>query len=72
MAYAMNEVAANPMQAAAFLRSESQPAKCPTQVSISFGERTDRAALRQAWEAVCSEGAERWLYDFRNCSGLLT
>jgi len=54
MAYAMNELAANPMQAAAFLRSESQPAKFPTQVSISFGERTDRAALRQAWEAVCS------------------
>lgn len=50
----MNEVAANPMQAAAFLRSESRPLKTPTQVSISFGERTDRAALRPAWEAVCS------------------
>ncbi len=50
----MNEVAANPMQAAAFLRSESLPAKQPTQVSISFGEMTDRAALRKAWDAVAA------------------
>jgi len=38
------------MQAAAFLQGE----KRNTQVSISFGEKMDRAALRQAWEMVCA------------------
>ncbi len=49
----MNERTANPMQAAVFLRDHHSPAKHHTQVSISFGERTDPAVLRQAWEAVC-------------------
>ena len=50
----MNERAANPMQAAAFLRERSAAQKHHTQVSISFGERTDSGALRAAWELVCS------------------
>ena len=49
----MNEGAANPMQAAAFLRERNAPEKHHTQVSISFGERMDPVALRSAWEAVC-------------------
>ncbi len=50
----MNELPANPMQAAAFLRAQSTPDKHPTQVSISFGERMDARAVRQAWEVVCA------------------
>ena len=50
----MNERAANPMQAAAFLRERNTAEKHHTQVSISFGERTDSGALRAAWEAVCA------------------
>jgi len=49
---AMNDVAANPIQAAAYLRAQSLQANPHTQVSISFGERTDSAALREAWGAV--------------------
>lgn len=48
----MKESAANPMQAAAFLHEENTPAKQQTQVSISFGEKMDRPALREAWEKV--------------------
>ena len=40
------------MQAAAFLREEN--AKHQTQVSISFGEKMDRAELRKAWESVAA------------------
>lgn len=50
----MNEQPANPMQAAAFLRDQSATEKHPTQVSISFGERMDMQAVRQAWEIVCA------------------
>ncbi|MCX6970637.1 MAG: AMP-binding protein [Verrucomicrobia bacterium] len=50
----MNERAANPMQAAAFLRERSATESHHTQVSISFGERMDSAALRSAWETVCA------------------
>lgn len=50
----MNEHAANPMQAAAFLRSQNTAEKHHTQISISFGERMDSGQLRAAWEAVCS------------------
>ncbi|MFZ4774792.1 MAG: AMP-binding protein [Terrimicrobiaceae bacterium] len=50
----MNELPANPMQAAAFLRDQSAPEKHPTQVSISFGERMDPQAVRRAWEVVCT------------------
>ena len=49
----MNEGAANPMQAAAFLRERNAPEKHNTQVSISFGERMDAVALRSAWDMVC-------------------
>lgn len=49
----MNEHAANPMQAAAFLREQSSAEKHHTQISISFGERMDPAQLRTAWETVC-------------------
>lgn len=49
----MSEGAANPMQAAAFLRERNSPKKHHTQVSISFGERMDVGALRAAWEVVC-------------------
>ncbi|MEI6033020.1 MAG: AMP-binding protein [Verrucomicrobiae bacterium] len=50
----MKAIAPNPMQAAAFLRDESSAKKLATQVSISFGEKMDRAALRTAWDRVCS------------------
>jgi len=40
------------MQAAAFLQWERT--RRSTQVSISFGEKMDRAALRQAWDMVCT------------------
>ena len=50
----MNERAANPMQAAAFLRERNTAEKRHTQVSISFGERMDSGALRAAWELVCA------------------
>lgn len=46
---------AHPMQAAAFLREEN--AGRQTQVSISFGEKMDRAALRKAWESVAAAHA---------------
>ncbi len=42
------------MQAAAFLHWESVVTKRNTQVSISFGEKMNRAELRQAWDMVCS------------------
>ncbi len=45
----------NPMQAAAFLREEN--AARQTQVSISFGEKMDRPALRKAWENVAAAHA---------------
>lgn len=50
----MNERAANPMQAAAFLRERTGTGNHHTQVSISFGERMDSGALRAAWEVVCA------------------
>jgi non-ribosomal peptide synthetase component F len=50
----MKELAANPMQTAAFLHEESARTKRSTQVSISFGEKMDRESLRQAWDRVCA------------------
>ena len=50
----MNERAANPMQAAAFLRERNAVENHHTQVSISFGERMDSGALRSAWDLVCA------------------
>lgn len=49
----MSERAANPMQAAVFLREYARTEKHHTQTSISFGERMDAAALRTAWDLVC-------------------
>ncbi len=49
----MKEHAANPMQAAAFLRDQNTAKKHHTQVSISFGEKMDPPAVRAAWDVVC-------------------
>ena len=50
----MNERAANPMQAAAYLRNRTAAENHHTQISISFGERMDSGALRTAWDLVCA------------------
>jgi AMP-binding enzyme/Thioesterase domain len=50
----MNERAANPMQAAAYLRNRNAAGIHHTQVSVSFGERMDSGALRAAWDLVCA------------------
>lgn len=50
----MNERAANPIQAAAYLRSRNAAENSHTQVSVSFGERMDSGALRAAWDLVCA------------------
>lgn len=46
----MKEISANPMQSAAFLHRED----AHSQVSVSFGEKMDRAAVRGAWDTVCA------------------
>lgn len=68
----MSERAANPMQAAAYLRNRSAAENRHTQVSISFGERVDAGALRAAWDSVCAAHPVLLSQFFRSATGEVT